>query len=132
MKGTWREKGTVKAESHVWAWVWHSLRWPSQEGGDLSPDIHWSPFNSTPPLIRLKAGSQYLQDPMQNETCSELRLSSEGRKEVKAEVGLGHKRKSKWGKERRLARQSKDSFQRRQSLLSPDPAVLPRPSAGPN
>lgn len=24
------------------------LRWPSQEGGDLSPDIHCSPFNSTP------------------------------------------------------------------------------------
>lgn len=35
-------------QCHVWAWVWHSLRWPSQEGGGLSSDIHSSPFN--PPL----------------------------------------------------------------------------------
>lgn len=51
-EGKMARKGEFKAESHVWAWAWHSLRWPSQEGGDVSPDNHCSLFNSTPPPIR--------------------------------------------------------------------------------
>lgn len=69
---------------------------------------------------------------MQNETCSELRLSSEGRKEVKVEVGLGYNGKTNRAKKEDLQDSERIASKEGSPLLIGDPTVLQRPSAGPN